>query len=75
MGIRGFAPDFPKLLEGFCDGPFVEPLVSPGLLGALADEATGVLFAVEAVWPRVLTPDDDVLVLGGGIADLPANEV
>jgi hypothetical protein len=40
-GIRGFAPGFPEPLEGFCDGPSIEPLVSPGLLGALANEASG----------------------------------
>jgi hypothetical protein len=49
IGIRGFTPDFLEPLEGFCDGPSAEPLTSQGLLGALADEASGVLFAVEAV--------------------------
>jgi hypothetical protein len=49
MGIRGFAPGFPEPLDGFCDGPSIEPLVVPGLLGALADEASGVFFTVEAI--------------------------
>jgi hypothetical protein len=49
MGIRGFTPSFPEPLDGFYDGPSVEPLVSPGLLGALADEASRVFFAVEAI--------------------------
>jgi hypothetical protein len=49
MRIRGFAPGLPKPLEGFCDGPSVEPLVGPGLLGALADKASRVLLTVEAI--------------------------
>jgi hypothetical protein len=49
MGIRGFAPGSPEPLEGFCDSPSIEPLVGPGLLRALADEAPKVLFAIEAV--------------------------
>jgi hypothetical protein len=49
MGIRGFAPGFPEPLDDFCDGLSVKPLVGPGLLGALADEASGVFFAVEAI--------------------------
>jgi hypothetical protein len=75
MGIRGFTHDFPKPLEGFCDGSSIEPLVIPGLLEALAYEAPGVLFTVEVVWPRVLTPDDGALVSGVGIIDLPTNGV
>jgi hypothetical protein len=75
MGIRGFAPGFPEPLDDFCDGPSTEPLVGPRLLGAVADEAAGVFFAIEAVWPRVLMPDDGALVSGIGVADLPANEV
>jgi hypothetical protein len=34
MGIRGFALGFPEPLKGFCNGPSVEPLVGPELLGA-----------------------------------------
>jgi hypothetical protein len=75
MGIRGFAPGFPKPPRGFCDSPSVEPLVGPKLLGAWADEASGVLCAVEAFWPWVLKPDDDALVSGVDIADPPADEV
>jgi hypothetical protein len=75
MGTRGFAPGFPELVEGFYDGPSVEPLVGPKLLGAWADEASRVIFAVEAVWPRVLTPDDGALVTSVDVIDLLANEV
>jgi hypothetical protein len=49
VGIRGFALGFPEPLEGFCDGPSVEPLVDLKLLGAWADEASRVLYAVEAI--------------------------
>jgi hypothetical protein len=49
MGIRGFTPDFPEPLEGFRDGPSVEPLVDPGILGALANEASEVLFIIEVI--------------------------
>jgi hypothetical protein len=49
MGIRGFAPGFPKILDDFCDGPFDEPLVGLVPLGTLADEASRVLFAIEAI--------------------------
>jgi hypothetical protein len=45
------------------------------LLGAWADKALGVLCADEAIWPRVLTPDDDALVLGVDIVSPPVNEV
>jgi hypothetical protein len=48
MGIKGFAPGFPESPEGFCDGPSVEPLVGPELLAAWADEASRILYAVEA---------------------------
>jgi hypothetical protein len=41
----------------------------------LADEASGVFFVIEAAYPRVLTPNDDVLALGGGVADFPTDEV
>jgi hypothetical protein len=75
MGIRGFAPDFPKPLEGFGGGPSVEPLVGPELLGAWADEASRVLCAIEAIYPWVLTPDDGALVSDVGVPNLPANEV
>jgi hypothetical protein len=34
MEIRGFAPGFPELPGGFYDGPSVELLVGPELLGA-----------------------------------------
>jgi hypothetical protein len=40
IGIRGFAPGFPELLEGFYNGPSTEPLVGPELLRALANEAS-----------------------------------
>jgi hypothetical protein len=49
MGIMGFTPGFPEPLDGFYDGPSGEPLVGPGLLGALADEASRVLLAIEAI--------------------------
>jgi hypothetical protein len=49
MGIRGFTLGFPEPLNGFCDGPSSEPLVGPRLLGALADEASSVLLAIEAI--------------------------
>jgi hypothetical protein len=49
MGVRGFTPGFPEPLKGFYDGPSIEPLVSPGLLEALANEASGVFFAIEAI--------------------------
>jgi hypothetical protein len=49
MGIRGFVPELLEPLDGFYDGPSGEPLVSPGLLGALADEASRVLLAIEAI--------------------------
>jgi hypothetical protein len=75
MGIRGFALGFPEPPEGFCDGPSVEPLVGPELLVAWADEASRVLYAIEAFWPRVLMPDDGALVSGVDIADLPADEL
>jgi hypothetical protein len=48
-GIRGFAPGFLEPLKGFCGGPSVDPLVSPELLGAWADEASRVLCVVEAI--------------------------
>jgi hypothetical protein len=49
IGIRGFALGFPKPLNGFCDDPSSKPLVSPGLLRAMANEGSGVLLAVEAI--------------------------
>jgi hypothetical protein len=49
MGTRGFTPGFLEPLDGFCDGASVDPLVGPGLLGALADEASRVFFAIEAI--------------------------
>jgi hypothetical protein len=33
-GIKGFVSGFPEPLDGFCDGPFVEPPVGLVLLGA-----------------------------------------
>jgi hypothetical protein len=36
MGIKGFAPGFPELPKGFCDGPSAEPLVGPEPHGAWA---------------------------------------
>jgi hypothetical protein len=75
MGIRGFAPGFPEPPEGFCDGPSVEPLVGPELLGAWVDEASRFLFTVEAVWPQVLMPDDGALVSGVDITGPPTDEV
>jgi hypothetical protein len=41
----------------------------------LVDEASRALVTVKAAWPRVLMPDDDILVSGGGVADFPADEV
>jgi hypothetical protein len=49
MGIRGFTPGFPEPLDDFYNGPSVEPLVGPGLLGALADEASWVFFTIKAI--------------------------
>jgi hypothetical protein len=49
MGTRGFIPCFPKLLDGFFDGPFVEPLVSLELLGAWTNKASEVICADEAI--------------------------
>jgi hypothetical protein len=49
MGIRGFDLGFPEPPGGFCDGPSVEPLVGPELLGAWANDASEVLFAIEDV--------------------------
>jgi hypothetical protein len=50
MGIRGFTLGFHEPLEGFCDGPSIEPLVSLELLVAWADEASRVLYTIEAFW-------------------------
>jgi hypothetical protein len=49
--MKGFTPIFPEPLEGFYDSPSMEPLAAPGLLEALANEASRVLFAVEVIWP------------------------
>jgi hypothetical protein len=74
-GTRGFISGFPEPLDGFCDGPSVEPPVSLVLLGAWADKAPRVLCADEAIWPRVLTPDGGALVSGINIVGPPINEV
>jgi hypothetical protein len=74
-GIRGLVPSFPEPLDGFCNGPSVEPPLGLELLGAWADEASGILCADEAIWPRVLTPDDGALVSGDDVIGPPANEV
>jgi hypothetical protein len=74
-GIRGFISDFPEPLDGFCDGPSAEPPVGLVLLIAWADEASGILCADEAIWPRVLTPDDGTLASDIDIAVPPDNEV
>jgi hypothetical protein len=74
-GIRGFVSGFPVPLDGFYDGPSVEPPVGLVLLRAWADEAPGVLCTDEAIWPRVLTPDNGTLASGVDIAVPPDNEV
>jgi hypothetical protein len=48
-GIKGLVFGFSKPLDGFCDGPSVEPPVGLVLLGAQADEAPEVLCADEAI--------------------------
>jgi hypothetical protein len=48
-GIRGFVSGFPEPLDGFCDGPSVEPPVGLELLRAWVDEAPRVLCADEAI--------------------------
>jgi hypothetical protein len=40
-----------------------------------AVEASRVLCAIEAFWPRVLTPDDSTLVSGINVTDPPTDEV
>jgi hypothetical protein len=40
-----------------------------------ADKAPEVLCVEEAIWPRVLMPDDGALVLGVDVIGLPDNEV
>jgi hypothetical protein len=69
MGIRGLVPGFPEPPEALGDGPSVEPLVGPELPRAWADEA------LEAVWPRVLTPDDGAPTSGVDATAPPPDEV
>jgi hypothetical protein len=59
MGTRGLGPSGPEPPDGACDSPTIEPPVGRALLGALAGEASRVLYAAEASWPRVITPVDD----------------
>jgi hypothetical protein len=54
-GDQGLCPRLPRTTWGFCDGPSTESLVGPELLGAWANDFSGVPFAVEDVGPRVLT--------------------
>jgi hypothetical protein len=75
MGIKGLISSFPEPLDSFCDGPSVEPPVGLVLLGAWADEAPKVLCTDEAIWPRVLTPDDGALASDINVAILPDNKV
>jgi hypothetical protein len=61
MGTRGLGPGGLEPPDGVCDGPTVEPPAGRALLGALAGGVSKVLYAVEASWPRVLTPVDGAL--------------
>jgi hypothetical protein len=74
-GIKGLDSGFPEPLDGFCDGPSVEPPVGLVLLGAWADEAPGVLCTDEAILPRVLTPNNGALASDVDIAVPPVDEV
>jgi hypothetical protein len=73
--MKGFVSGFPEPLDGFYDGPSVEPPVGLVLLRAWANEEPGVLSADEAIWPRVLTPDDGALASDIDVAVPPDNEV
>jgi hypothetical protein len=45
------------------------------LLGARADGTPEVLCADEAIWPRVLTPDEGALALDADVAAPPVDKV
>jgi hypothetical protein len=75
MGIRGLDSSFPEPPDGFCESPSIEPSVGLVLLGARADGAPEVLCTDEAIWHRVLTPDDGTLALDADVAAPPVGKV
>jgi hypothetical protein len=72
---RALTPASPEPPDGLCEGPSVEPAVGLVLLGAWTDGVPEVLCADEAIWPRVLTPDDGALASDADVAVPPVDKV